>query len=259
MASLPVSPMGSDHYGALDEDDETAELSRLLGVDDVFTEGQIEAEKWLQERRRQEQEDEELARRLQSQWEETLPDPSNESSPARARPSWSIDPANTGMGLATETQSIPPPYGSQVSRPGSVSAFGSSWGALPFHQRPGFSHTAPPFSYNGINMTPRTPTSDIVDVDTSDGSDSDIAEISSNEFRPRRPYAHFPIHLPTDWPSTQTPNRPPPSIESARELMNNALRSTINQAKRMGLPYLSSSGASLAYALYVFRSFALLC
>jgi hypothetical protein len=224
--------LGSDPIDPIDGDSDDAQLRRLLGLDDAFTEGQYEAEKWLEERLEQERRDEEFARRLQSQWEDPLSGPSNGSSPAPARPNWSTGPANAGMGYPSETSSRPPPYGSYVP-----SAAGSSMGALPFHHQQHSSHTATPFYPDSINLMPRTPMRNNPDVIMSDSSDSDVAEVSPEDFHRRQ---HYALPHATQWPSTKIPPPVPTSYQATRELMNNVLHNTVNQARRMGLPYFNS-------------------
>lgn len=241
MASRADSPLGSDPNDPLDGDDDDAQLRGFLGLDDAFTEGQYEAEKFLQERMEQERQDAEFARRLQSQWEETMSEAPNESSPGPARPSWLTGPVNAGGSFPPETSPRPPPYGSyQTIRPGPVSAAGSSFGTLPLHHRQQPSHPVFPFDDNGINMTPRTPTHNNPDVILSDSSDSEVAEVSPEDFHRR--------HVPMSWPSTQVPRPQAASFQSTKDLMNNVLQRTADQARRMGLPYFNSpSYANVGY------------
>lgn len=261
MASRPNSPSGSmdpfDHIDHIDEnDDDDDYLNRLLGIDDAFKEGQYEAEKWLEERREQEREDEEFARRLQSQWEESVSGPTNES-PGRVPSDWSTNLRDIAARLSSGNTNIPPPYGSyQINRPGPVSDAASNMSALPFHPR-NSTHTPSQFSYNDGNMPPPTPTQNGPGMTTADSSDSDVAEISANEFRARPQYARLPIHAlyPTQWPSTKVPHQPPTSLQTTRDILNTALLNTVDQAKRMGLQNFPAFNSALhSYNRYASRN-----
>ncbi|KAH8703147.1 SNF2 family N-terminal domain-containing protein [Talaromyces proteolyticus] len=201
-------------------DDDDTQLHRLLGLEDVdsFAEGQYEAENWLKDRHEQERKDEELARRLQEQWnQDSLYSSTNSSTPAPAPSNMPGFSTNPPAAFRQESYRALSHDHNQVS-PGQASTIGSSRVALPFHQRQP-SLAPSPFSSSRNMETMETPMWRDTAPTANDSSDSDIAEISPQDFRrsmsavpvPRSSQSYRSVHVegpnnrhtmyPTQWPS----------------------------------------------------------
>ncbi|KKA19995.1 SWI/SNF family DNA-dependent ATPase Ris1 [Rasamsonia emersonii CBS 393.64] len=169
--SRPSTPSASSVHslgerpGSLDGS--TEELQRLLGFDSRDTllamqREQMEAERWLEERKEQERRDAEYARALQEWWHES------------SRPS-SASSSGPGYGGQSGSGTMPPPPGPARDYSGFPTTGDRS---LPPTTQPPFT---PSFrrSFMGshqLNSLPAPSTS------TPDSSDSDVAEISPLDF-----------------------------------------------------------------------------
>lgn len=251
--------LDDDLVGDAMDDDET-QLHRLLGLDDPdsFSEGQHEAEDWLRSRLEQERQDEDLARRLQEQWNQPSPSFSNNSPPpptsARLKkPSGPTNPQARAMDSFSTSQCQPPSYGDSQKVPSSHnSAVHPGRGVLPLHLRQP-SYAPSPFTSRESKETVGLPLWSRSVPIVNDSSDSDITEISPQDFQASTSTAsssgRFQTYAstrfddsrnrhtmyPPDWPSTIVEsNRSAITPQGSSAIIRNAFNKAMSSAKSLG-------------------------
>lgn len=175
VSSTPSSPSVRDSGEGPSRSSNTLdELQRLLGFDSdtllAMQREQMEAERWLEQRREQERRDAELARRLQEGWQQ-------ESRPASAANS----PAPSHSAL--DSAHMPPPRSRDLAQTPVDRVPTPSPLQSPSSHRPNSGNSAmlpPPLPVSG-QSTPQRPPSAF----QFDSSDSDIAEITPQDFQRR--------------------------------------------------------------------------